>query len=122
MDGVVSFGLIPWLVVDLAWLLACLWWFPWLPVPGLWAGSWFVSLVSGLLACFLVSWFVCWPVCGVWFLVCFSLPGMWAWLFWLVCGLAFGCYVRADAPLPMFIGEVLSVCCFVWWLQPLCSS
>ena len=33
---------------------------------------------------------------------------------WLLC--------LADAPLPMFIGEVLSVCCFLWWLQPLCSS
>ena len=80
-------------------------------MPGLWAGFWFVSPVPGLYACFLVTWFVCWPVCGVWFLVFFFLPGMLAWSFWLVCRLAFGCFFRVDAPLPMFIGEVLSVCC-----------
>ena len=34
IDGVVSFGLITWLVVDLDW-------FSWLPLPGLWAGFYF---------------------------------------------------------------------------------
>ena len=36
----VSFGLNPWLVVDLDW-------FPWLPLPGLWAGIYFVFLCPG---------------------------------------------------------------------------
>ena len=36
----VSFGLIPWLVVDLDW-------FSWLPLPGLWAGFYLVFMCPG---------------------------------------------------------------------------
>ena len=84
----VSFGLIPWLVVDLDW-------FSWLPLPGLWAGFYLVFMcpgcglglsMVGMLVAMLGSLFV-----GLVLVVCFGLR-----------------------PFPMFLGEVLSVCCPLW--------
>ena len=38
----------------------------------------------------LIGWFECWPICGVWFVVCLWMPCLWAWFFfWLVCLLAY---------------------------------
>ena len=52
--------------------------------------------------------FDCYLVCGVWFLFVFRLPDVWAWFVWLVCLLVWLVLYRADAPFPIFIGEVLS--------------
>ena len=85
-------------------------------MPGLWAGCMVcLSFARDVGLC----QFACWPVCGVWFVVSLRMPCLWAWFIWLVCLLAFvGFLYRADAPFPIFIGEVLSVFRFIWepWL------
>ena len=77
----------------------------WLPVPGLWAGFYLVFLCPSCgLELFMVGMMVDmlgYPVCGVWF-------------WWFCIGLM---------PLfPMILGEVMSVCCLLWypfWLRVL---
>ena len=87
--------------------------------PGCGRGVWFVSPLPEVWA--FVTWLVClFPVCGglvcVLFLVC---PAGGLGFFWLGCLLAYvGFLYWADAPSPMFLGEVLSGFRFLWepWL------
>ena len=79
-------GLLP-----VPWLWACLFWYSWLLLPGLWAGLWFVCPMPEVWAWFLFGRFACWHVFGVrvWFVS--PCPGCELACIWLVCLLASGC-------------------------------
>ena len=56
------------------WLWACLFWFPWLPMPGPWAGFWLVSPLSECGLDFI--WLVCLLAC-MWGLVLVCISFAW---------------------------------------------
>ena len=107
----------PW-VVPLVVLDACildfLFWFPWLPMPGLWAGFGLSLLCPGCGLGFL--WMVCLLACmwGLgWMMVVLSvevvaLPSVWGGG-----GFCFVVFVSGCCPIPLLLGKVLSVFSFV---------
>ena len=60
MGGVASLGW-PLVVLD-ACILDSLFWFPWLPMPGLWAGFWFIFSFARGVGLGFFGWFASWTV------------------------------------------------------------